>query len=83
MDYVEITPKQRDEMLRAVGASSIDDLLRPLLAEGDAQREGHQQGEGEDPEHGLRLAQELAQPGHGQLDDRDEARLRHRAGGDR
>jgi glycine dehydrogenase subunit 1 len=30
VDYVQITPKQRDEMLRAVGAASIDDLLRPL-----------------------------------------------------
>src|SRR5688572_14312337 len=30
VDYVQITPKQRDEMLRAVGATSIDDLLRPL-----------------------------------------------------
>src|SRR5436853_6543952 len=30
MDYVQFTPKQRDEMLRAVGASKIDDLLRQI-----------------------------------------------------
>jgi glycine dehydrogenase subunit 1 len=32
VDYVQITPRQRDEMLRAVGAAGIDDLLRPLRA---------------------------------------------------
>lgn len=31
MDYVQITAKQRAEMLRAVGAEGIDDLLRPLF----------------------------------------------------
>src|SRR3712207_37741 len=36
MDYVQITAKQRAEMLRAVGASGIDDLLRPLFG-GDAE----------------------------------------------
>ena len=30
MDYVQITPKQRQEMLKAVGASSIDDLLKQV-----------------------------------------------------
>ena len=30
MDYVQFTQKQRDEMLRAVGASSIDDLLQQI-----------------------------------------------------
>jgi glycine dehydrogenase subunit 1 len=30
MDYVQFTPKQRDEMLRAVGAASIDDLLKQI-----------------------------------------------------
>ncbi len=30
MDYVQFTPKQRDEMLKAVGASKIDDLLRQI-----------------------------------------------------
>src|SRR5687768_9919645 len=30
MDYVQITPKQRDEMLRAVGASSMADLLEQV-----------------------------------------------------
>ena len=31
MDYVQITARQRAEMLRAVGAAGIDDLLRPLF----------------------------------------------------
>lgn len=31
MDYVQITAKQRAQMLQAVGASGIDDLLRPLF----------------------------------------------------
>src|SRR5687768_9544393 len=31
MDYVQITPKQRTEMLKFVGAAGIDDLLRPLF----------------------------------------------------
>src|SRR3954468_13667393 len=30
MDYVQFTPKQREEMLKAVGAASIDDLLRQI-----------------------------------------------------
>ncbi len=30
MDYVQITPKQRDEMLQAVGAKTIDDLLKQV-----------------------------------------------------
>src|SRR5260221_2468973 len=30
MDYVQFTPKQRDEMLKAVGARSIDDLLKQI-----------------------------------------------------
>ena len=30
MDYVQITPRQREEMLRAVGARSIDDLLKQV-----------------------------------------------------
>src|SRR5688572_16355566 len=30
MDYVQITPKQREEMLKAVGARSIDDLLKQV-----------------------------------------------------
>jgi len=30
MDYVQFTPKQRDEMLRIVGAKSIDDLLKQV-----------------------------------------------------
>ena len=30
MDYVQITPKQREEMLNAVGARSIDDLLNQV-----------------------------------------------------
>ena len=30
MDYVQFTDKQRDEMLRAVGAKSIDDLLQQI-----------------------------------------------------
>src|SRR5688500_9350602 len=30
MDYVQITPKQRDEMLKAVGARTMDDLLRQV-----------------------------------------------------
>ena len=30
MDYVQITPKQREQMLQAVGASSIDELLRQV-----------------------------------------------------
>jgi glycine dehydrogenase subunit 1 len=30
MDYVQFTPKQRDEMLKAVGASSINDLLKQI-----------------------------------------------------
>jgi glycine dehydrogenase subunit 1 len=30
MDYVQITPRQRQEMLKAVGAESIEDLLRPV-----------------------------------------------------
>src|SRR3954468_17035852 len=30
MDYVQITPKQREEMLKAVGASRIDDLLKQV-----------------------------------------------------
>jgi len=30
MDYVQITPRQREEMLKAVGAQSIDDLLRQV-----------------------------------------------------
>ena len=30
MDYVQITPRQRDEMLKAVGANSIDDLLKQV-----------------------------------------------------
>jgi glycine dehydrogenase subunit 1 len=33
MDYVQITPKQREEMLKAVGARSIDDLLKQVPAE--------------------------------------------------
>jgi glycine dehydrogenase subunit 1 len=33
MDYVQITPKQRDEMLRSVGAARIDDLLKQVPAE--------------------------------------------------
>jgi glycine dehydrogenase subunit 1 len=33
MDYVQITPRQRDEMLKAVGARSIDDLLKQVPAE--------------------------------------------------
>jgi hypothetical protein len=31
MDYVQITARQRTEMLRFVGAAGIDDLLRPLF----------------------------------------------------
>jgi glycine dehydrogenase subunit 1 len=31
MDYVQITPRQREEMLRAVGAAGINDLLQPLV----------------------------------------------------
>lgn len=38
MDYVQITPKQRAEMLKAVGAGGIDDLLRPLFGAADASR---------------------------------------------
>src|SRR5688572_2919994 len=34
MDYVQITARQRAEMLRAVGAEGIDDLLRPLFGNG-------------------------------------------------
>src|SRR5947209_16970621 len=30
MDYVQFTPKHREEMLKAVGASSMDDLLRQV-----------------------------------------------------
>ena len=30
MDYVQFTPKQRDEMLRAVGAASMNDLLKQI-----------------------------------------------------
>lgn len=30
MDYVQITPRQRDEMLKAVGAKTIDDLLKQV-----------------------------------------------------
>jgi glycine cleavage system P protein (glycine dehydrogenase) subunit 1 len=30
MDYVQITAKQREEMLKAVGASRIDDLLKQV-----------------------------------------------------
>ncbi len=33
MDYVQITGKQRDEMLRAVGAASMEDLLKQVPAE--------------------------------------------------
>ena len=33
MDYVQITPKQREEMLKAVGARSIDDLLKQVPQE--------------------------------------------------
>jgi glycine dehydrogenase subunit 1 len=34
MDYVQITARQRAEMLRAVGAGGVDDLLRPLFGDG-------------------------------------------------
>src|SRR5688572_18432913 len=30
MDYVQITPRQREEMLKAVGAARIDDLLKQV-----------------------------------------------------
>jgi glycine dehydrogenase subunit 1 len=30
MDYVQITPKQREEMLKAVGAKSMADLLKQV-----------------------------------------------------
>ncbi len=30
MDYVQITDKQRQDMLRTVGATCIDDLLRQV-----------------------------------------------------
>ena len=30
MDYVQITPKQREEMLKAVGARTMDDLLKQV-----------------------------------------------------
>src|SRR5258706_11024175 len=30
MDYVQITAKQREEMLKAVGANRIDDLLKQV-----------------------------------------------------
>src|SRR5438552_3988673 len=30
MDYVQITPEQRKQMLEAVGAKSIDDLLKQV-----------------------------------------------------
>ena len=33
MDYVQITPKQREEMLKAVGAASMADLLRQVPPE--------------------------------------------------
>jgi glycine dehydrogenase subunit 1 len=33
MDYVQITPKQREEMLHAVGAKSMDDLLKQIPAD--------------------------------------------------
>src|SRR6267378_5936966 len=33
MDYVQITPKQREEMLKTVGAARIDDLLKQVPAE--------------------------------------------------
>lgn len=33
MDYTQITPQQRDEMLKAVGASTIDDLLKQVPEE--------------------------------------------------
>jgi glycine cleavage system pyridoxal-binding protein P len=33
MDYIQITAKQREEMLKTVGAARIDDLLRQVPAE--------------------------------------------------
>ena len=30
MDYVQVTPKQREEMLKAVGARTMDDLLKQV-----------------------------------------------------
>lgn len=33
MDYVQITPRQREEMLKTVGARSIDDLLKQVPQE--------------------------------------------------
>jgi len=33
MDYIQITAKDRQEMLKAVGAASIDDLFRPIPEE--------------------------------------------------
>ena len=39
MDYVQITQKQREEMLRAVGASSMEDLLRQVPDELRLKRE--------------------------------------------
>lgn len=39
MDYVQITGRQRDEMLRAVGASSMEDLLKQIPDELRLKRE--------------------------------------------
>jgi hypothetical protein len=47
--------------------------LRPLVAERDAEREGHQQREGEGPEHRLGLAQEPQHARTGQLPECDVA----------
>ena len=33
MDYVQITPKQRDEKLKAVGARTMEDLLKQFPAQ--------------------------------------------------
>ena len=55
----------------------------PLRAEGDAQREREHQREHDDPEHRLRLADELPQPRERQLDERVEDAVTHRAGASR
>ncbi|MEZ5285336.1 MAG: polyphosphate kinase 1 [Vicinamibacterales bacterium] len=63
-----------------------DDAHRHRLgaarAKGDAQRARHDDGEREDPEDGLRLAEELAEPAERQLDERMRraAAISHRAG---
>jgi hypothetical protein len=66
---------------RALPVQDADgDRLRTLVAESQPEREREQDREREDPEHRLRLAQELAHAPERELEERARPFVTHRAG---